>query len=151
MESETASSPYTREQAGLTAGEKITSLFRPDILLSAQYFDDRRGKTLLEPEKKLMLAILEDAINCFQENHLARCGKSKQLFDEAQGWIFEVNSDWVFGFENICSALGFNPEYIREGLVRWREKELSKRRNAPLWEGTRMSFGRKVGAESGAC
>ena len=84
MDSERESSPYTREQTCFTASEKIASLFQPDTLLSAQYFDDRRRKAPLEPVKRLMLAILEDAINCFQDNHRARCGKSKRLFDEAR-------------------------------------------------------------------
>ena len=132
MNSETASSPYITQQTGLTAAEKFTALFQPDTLLPEQYFDDRRRQTLLEPEKKLMLAILEDAIDCFQDNHAARCGKRKQLFDEAQEWIFAVG-DWVFGFENICSALGFDPQYIRKGLLRWREKHI-KASSCAAWQ-----------------
>jgi len=56
-------------------------LFQPDTLLSAQYFENLRRKTPLEPEKKLMLAILEDAVWCFQHNVWARNGKGKKLFD----------------------------------------------------------------------
>jgi hypothetical protein len=64
MESETATSYHSKEQTGLTASN-VTSFFHPDTVLSAQFFDDRRSITLLEPEKRLMLAILEDAIDCF--------------------------------------------------------------------------------------
>jgi hypothetical protein len=45
--------------------ERIGSLFQPDSLLVAQYFGTLRRETLFEPEKRLMLAILEDAINGF--------------------------------------------------------------------------------------
>ena len=31
----------------------------------------------------------------------------------------EADGDWVFSFENICEALGFNPAYVRKGLLRW--------------------------------
>jgi hypothetical protein len=134
MKLETASSPYSMEQTSQTANEKIASLFQPDTLVAEQYFADRRRKMVLEPEKRLMLAILADAISCFQDNHLARWGKKKMLFDQTQGWIFEVCADRIFGFESVCSALGFNPEYIRQGLARWRQKELSKHRSAPLWK-----------------
>ena len=48
-----------------TMDEKLGSLFQPDTLLSAQYFDNLRRKTLLEPEKRFMLVLLEDAIHCF--------------------------------------------------------------------------------------
>jgi len=141
MEFETGNSSYTTEQTGLGASS-TASLFQPDTLLSAQYFYDRRRKATLEPVKRLMLAILEDAINCFQDNHRARCGKSKRLFDEAREWIFGV-SDWVFGFENICSALGFEPQYIRAGLLRWKEKELAKHPSAGLWKKQRSASGKK--------
>ena len=41
--------------------EKLTLLFQPDMLLSHQYFASFRTKRL-EPEKRLMLAVLEDAV-----------------------------------------------------------------------------------------
>lgn len=134
MESETESFPDPTEQTGFTARENITSLFQPDALMVAQFFEDRGSKTRLEPEKRLMLAILEDAVDCFRDNHLARHGKKKQLFDKVQRWIFGVSAGWVFDFENICSVLELNPEYIRKGLVRWKERQLSKQRSASHWE-----------------
>jgi hypothetical protein len=129
MDTERAYLPYGLEQAGLTTSEKSASVFQPDTLLAAQYCENRRRKAL-EPEEKLVLAILEDAINCFQENHLARQGRRKRLFDEVRQWIFGPERDWVFGFENICGVVGFDPEYIRGGLERWKAKEVSKQRNA---------------------
>jgi len=62
---------------GLSMEERVTSLFQPDTLLPDQYLDTFRRKLYLEPEKKLMLAILEDAIACFQKYAFAREGKGK--------------------------------------------------------------------------
>jgi hypothetical protein len=121
-----AHSEYTQGPTGLTADEKLASLFQPDTLLSAQYFDNLRRRALLEPEKRLVLAILEDAINCFQDNLFARTGKKKKLFREAEEWIVEDGGDWIFSFANVCELLGFNPEYVRQGLLRWKEKKLAK-------------------------
>jgi hypothetical protein len=150
MDSERTSSSYSIEQAGVTANEKITSLFQPDVLLPGQYFDDRCRKTHLEPEKRLMLAILEDAIQCFQDSHSARCGRSKRLFDEVQRWILDARGDWVFSFESICGVLELDPEYIRKGLVRWRQKELTKGRGASgLGTGQSVLYG-KVAPNFGA-
>jgi hypothetical protein len=128
MDSETASSAYTRGQTGLTPDEGIGALFQPDSLLSAHYFETLRRKTILEPEKRLMLAISEDAINCFQGNLLAQNVRGSRLFEEAEEWIVEADGDWVFSFENICEALGFNPAYVRQGLLRWMENKLPKHR-----------------------
>ncbi len=113
------------DKASLIWEEKLTSLFQPDTLLLAQYFETLRNKAQLEPHKKLMVAILEDGIKCFQDNVLARSGRRKRLFEEAEQWILEVGDDWIFSFENICEALGLNPQYVRRGLLRWKERKLT--------------------------
>jgi len=113
--------------ASLGAEEKMGSLFQPDTLLPAQYFDTVRRKANSEPEKKLMLAILEDAVNCFQKYIFAHDGKGKAIFHKAEDWILEENGDRLFSFETVCDALGFNPSYVRQGLLRWKEMKLAER------------------------
>jgi len=113
--------------ASLGVEEKMGSLFQPDTLLPAQYFDTFRRKANSEPEKKLMLAILEDAIDCFQKYIFARDGRGKGIFREAEDWILEENGDRLFSFETVCDALGFNPSYVRQGLLRWKEMALAER------------------------
>ena len=105
--------------------EKIASLFERDTLAAAEYFNNLRTRTLVEPEKKLMLAILEDAVTCFQENVRAQSGKEKRLFDEAEQWFLEGRGEWIFSFRNVCELLGLNPEYLRGGLMRWKQKSLA--------------------------
>jgi len=139
VEWKTASSAYTGDQTGLTADERITFLFQPDTLLSAQYFENLRRKTLLEPEKRLMLAILEDAINSFQDNLLSPSVKGKKFFEEAEEWILDKDGDWIFSFDNICQVLGFNPEYVRHGLLRWKEKKLATNRNGGVLERKKLA------------
>jgi hypothetical protein len=102
----------------------ILSLFEPDPVVSAQYFDSLRRKTLLEPEKMLMLAVLEDAIKCFQNKVLARSRRREKLFEESEAWILARDRDWFFSFENICEVLGINPAYVRQGLLGWQERTL---------------------------
>jgi len=106
----------------LTFDDKVASLFQLDPVLPAQYQETFRRKTHLEPEKTLMLAVLEDAILCFQRYALARTGKTGQLFRDAEEWILEKDTRWFFSFEQICDALGFEPGYIRHGLMRGKEK-----------------------------
>lgn len=113
--------------ASLGAEEKMGSLFQPDILVPTQYFEAFRTKTDLEQEKRLMLAILEYAVASFQKYIFARDSKGKAKFQETEDWILEENSDWIFSFENICEVLGFNPSYVRQGLLRWKEMKLAER------------------------
>ena len=72
---EAYSSGSAREESSFTADERVSSLFQPDTLLSTQYFENLRRKTLFEPEKRLMLAILEDGIHCYFDNLHASGGK----------------------------------------------------------------------------
>jgi hypothetical protein len=118
------------DRAASVLEENLASLFQPDTLLSAQYLDNFRRKSHLEPEKKLMLAVLEDAVRCFQDNVNAQNGRRKKLFDEVEEWILEENGDWLFSFDSICEVLGFHPRYVRQGLLRWKEMESRKHRKA---------------------
>ena len=120
-------------EAGLSVEEKVASLFQPDTLLPAQYLETFRRKAHWEPEKRLMLAMLEDAIACFQKYLLARDGKGKGMFREAEEWILEEESDWLFSFENVCATLGFNPQYVRQGLMRWKATKLQAQPKAKIY------------------
>jgi hypothetical protein len=75
-------------------------------------------------EERLMLAVLQDAVECFQKHALAQYAWEKKLFQEAQDWILDKNTDWSFSFENICETLKLNPDYIRRGLMVWKEAKL---------------------------
>ena len=47
--------------------------------------------------------------------------KISGLFDEAEQWITTPGGEWMFSFDNVCESLGFNPEYVRRGLLRWKK------------------------------
>jgi hypothetical protein len=78
-------------------------------------------------EEKLMLAVLENAIEQFQEYALAEDPKGKAMFVEVQEWLSERNTDWLFSFENICESLRFSPEYLLAGLTAWRKAKIQAR------------------------
>src|SRR5712692_3817491 len=92
--------------------ERLGFLFQPDVLIPAQYFDTLRSKTGMEPEKRLMLAVLEDAVRCFQDNVAAESDAKKKLFREAEEWFLAKDDDAPLSFDSVCDALGLNPEYV---------------------------------------
>ncbi len=110
---------------------KLSFLFQLDTLLSHQYLATFRGKQL-EPEKRLMLAVLEDAVACFQKFVFAESRRKRILFNETEDWIRNENNSHVFSFENICGALKLDPTYVREGLRRWKARMLADRQNIKL-------------------
>ena len=137
MEWKSTGSEAIRDRSSLTMDEKISSLFQPDTVLPAQYYGNLRRRTLLQPEMQLTLAILEDAINCFQDNLMAESGKRKKLFNEAEEWILDDGDDWIFSFRNVCELLGFNPAYVRQGLLRWKQER--RHDNSKYWDEKRLA------------
>jgi hypothetical protein len=119
-----------------TLDERLPALFEPDTLLPIQYFEAMRKKHLLEGEKRLILSVLEDAIECFMKCIEASTNKGQRLFREADEWINHEDKRWVFSFDNVCEMLDINPEYMRSGLGRWKENRLAliERRRALLAE-----------------
>ena len=77
-------------------------------------------KTMREGEQKLMLAVLENAIEDFQKYALASDKRGRELFQDAEEWILETNSSSFFSFENICAHLELNADYVRRGFMRWK-------------------------------
>jgi hypothetical protein len=84
-------------------------------------------KTLREGEERLMLAVLENAVEYFQKYVLAQNPRGKQLFQEAEEWFLEKDSEGLFSFESICESLQLHPDYIRQGLLVWKEAKLKLR------------------------
>ncbi len=103
-------------------------MFQPDSVSPAQYLETVCRKTHLEAEQELMLAVLEDAVNCFQGYFAARDKTETRLFHEAEEWILQQDkSDWLLSFDDVCETLDLNPDYIREGLLRWQYLRLRER------------------------
>jgi hypothetical protein len=109
-----------------SAVEEMASLFQPDSLLPVQYFENFRRKVQTEPEKRLMLAVLDDALACFQKHFTSRGGRGLRLFRETEEWIFREDSGRPFSFSNICDVVGFDTQYVRQGLLRWRERRIAE-------------------------
>ena len=104
--------------------EKALSVFQPDILVTVQYLSTYRRRFYLQPEQLLMLAVLEDAVVCFQDNLTAVSPRKQSLFRDAENWILDESKSYLFSFENICEGLALDPNYVRRGLIRWKEMVL---------------------------
>jgi hypothetical protein len=82
-------------------------------------------KSLREGEERLMLAVLENAVEYFQKYVLARKPSGRQLFREAEEWFLDRDGEALYSFESICETLGLHPEHIRKGLMVWKEARIT--------------------------
>jgi hypothetical protein len=118
--------PFAVHNGGQGGGAfSMESLFHADILIQSQYAATYQRRFQQEPEKVLMLALLEDAIICFQDYLGTDCKRKMALFQDAEAWILDDDTSYIFSFVNICEVLGFDASYLREGLMRWKKAALS--------------------------
>ena len=110
----------TMKVKDITAEERVQELFQPDTLLPSQYFDRIRRRASFDGERRLMVAILEDAVEVYRKQAGATDRKRRQLFDDAEAWIESGDTKWIFSFENICDVLGIHAAYLRRGLRVWK-------------------------------
>ena len=103
----------------------IAGIMIPDALTPGQYNDGiRADDSCARPIKRLMLAVLEDAMRCYQTYTNSRGGAQRRLFLDAEAWLMDRKSEGPFAFETVCETLGINPSCLRDGLRRWRLQQL---------------------------
>ena len=100
----------------------------PQGVLPEQFYGTRRGTSEIEPLRRLMIAMLVDAVRCFERKFDARQPATRQEFAEVRSWIFSDADDGVFSFTAVCDTLVVDPGAIRKGLIRWGEKRLAGER-----------------------
>ena len=81
-----------------------------------RYFDTFRRAEYLEPEKVLLLAVLEDAIHCYRKFATAHDRAGRERFREVEQWLVGGGNDWIFAFETLCGLLALDPDYVRRGI-----------------------------------
>jgi hypothetical protein len=100
--------------------ERVPGLFQPDTILPTQYFDRLRRRTEYDGERRLMIAVLEDAVDVYRKLAGARDSRRRALFEDAEAWLESNDRTWIFSFENICDVLGLDAGYLRRGLHAYR-------------------------------
>jgi hypothetical protein len=103
----------------------LARILEPDTCLPAQFWGNRGLSRQLEGEKRLMIAVLKDAVECLEKYRSARNGPARELYENALAWIEDGGTDWLFSFDNICGLLGFDPDYTRGFLLK-REQKLAR-------------------------
>ncbi len=109
-----------KTSTSLAVHQDLSFLFEPDVLASNQFHSTIKSSDIPDSERRLMVAILEDAVSCLSKNPRRCPRQQKKSFEEARSWINASDEDgWVFSFTNVCETLGFDPGYLRRGLNRW--------------------------------
>ena len=105
-------------------------LFEPDVLIADLAVAARRRQAALSGEKRLMLAVVENALDYYQKYLLATDRVGRALFTEAAEWMASTSREDVYSFENISETLDINASYFRRGVAAWHKRLLDARSRA---------------------
>src|SRR5271156_493898 len=101
------------QQSSDIAVERFVGL---NQILPSQYYDVSGGHRLTG-EQRLMLALLADAINVYQQGFLSRNTRKRLLF-----------------IDTVCDALGINASMLRRRMMAWKHelrRNVETRASAP--------------------
>jgi hypothetical protein len=80
-----------------------------------------------EPEKRLMVAVLEEAISVVV-NQSTGSDDSRSAVREAQRWFASDDRSAPFAFGTICDVLGLDAGLVRQVVSRWPRRQRVFRR-----------------------
>ena len=96
----------------------LARILEPDVFLPSQFYGSAGLSRKLEGEKRLMIAILKDAVECLEKYRGSRSSAGRCLYQSALEWVEDNSTEWLFSFTNICDLLGFDPAYMRRVLLK---------------------------------
>ncbi len=111
--------------------EKNLNLIGIDADAPQRYFDTFRRAEYLEPERVLLLAVLEDAIHCYRKFANAHDRAGRAQFHATEQWIMGGGNEWIFAFETVCEFLGLDPDYVRRAFRESAPKAAAENRDRP--------------------
>jgi hypothetical protein len=87
--------------------------FANDLATTGTYRETLLHSRNVEPERKLMLAVLKDAFLKYKKHRRS----NDRGFCDASRWFFESDVEHVFSFEHVCWILGLSSTRIRRHLL----------------------------------
>ena len=113
----TSGPPSPSGRSSMDSPRARRSFWEYEMLTPEQFvLPARESRAAWTGERRLLLAVLEDAIYTYGKYCHVRTRQAKRLFDEVQEWIWSRDTHWLYAFESICLYLQFDPDSIRKGL-----------------------------------
>ena len=98
-------------------------------ILPVQYFEPIKQRKLLSGERRLLLAVLEDAVRSYLSNMNRPRREQRAQFAEVRRWFYgSGGSQGLFAFESICDLLEINANIFRKRLGSINLRDLPSRR-----------------------
>ena len=113
-------------------------MIESDLILPVQFLHP----SIATPEKRLLLAVLEEAVATYQRYASAPRldARHRAVLADVVAWFASADSHGLYSFVGICDVLGLEATYVRSGLGLWVDSH-----RTPKHEGYRFPFRRVNG------
>ena len=92
-------------------------------VMPVQFVDRQFQSVCLQPEKRLQLAALADAVATHARTATETTTRAQRLFGDVDEWFACDVAAGPFSFVGICDSLGIEPGYVRRGLHRLQRRD----------------------------
>jgi len=99
-------------------------LFGVESILPAQFWESARRPDRGMGERRLMLAVLQDALLTLVKDTRPETNRSRRLVEEVRRWFASDSRAHPFAFAVICDVLGLEVAYVRAAVRRLHAKSL---------------------------
>ena len=100
-------------------------------------YGERSSSEDLSSIKRLMLAVLQDALECLAGRAVCTAGSdTRRKLREAADWVADNNETEVFSFNSVCEVLGVDAAAVRKALIEWRRSGVRVSRRSPVMRGS---------------
>ena len=99
------------------AADDCPSIFQGISFLPPENSETRRKKATSEGERKLLFAVLEDAIVCYLQDGGEASVSNRPEFHGAAEWLSSDDESGPFAFLRICEALSIDAGRLRSGIL----------------------------------
>jgi len=93
-------------------------LLEPGIVLPSQLGSKRQDPPSIIGCKKLLVAVLEDAIDAYSRGALAKSVYARLAHHEAYAWFMSREEKFIFSFMGICHILDIDPSWLRKAVLK---------------------------------
>jgi hypothetical protein len=105
------------EATTYVAHDDLPNIFAGVGILPIQYGESRRRKLPSEGERKLLFAVLEDAIRTYLRHRDSGAeARNNEDYVEAAEWLSSDDESGPFAFVSVCEALGIDADSLRSGI-----------------------------------
>ncbi|MFQ5664846.1 MAG: hypothetical protein ACE5I7_00280 [Candidatus Binatia bacterium] len=90
-----------------------------ETLVPAQFWPQEAPDGRGEPERRLMRAVLQDAVLSLSTYSRQRTGRARRIVGEVEMWMASNARSYPFAFATICDVLELDADHVRKAIREW--------------------------------